>query len=326
MSLALGGAAITPLAGCIDGILGTNETPTEGTNETLTEGTSETPTEEPFREWLVDPTNTHLDKAYGVFYYDVEAIRKRRDEIHENAYDQLEEEMLNEIPSNDLLNLDDVSAILGLDFEAAIAFGSFDLDAFEDRLAERRDARPSTTGPPETEEYRGFRLLSDRRVFAVSEDVVLSISPFRDGDHVELTKALIDARLDGETRYGDANEYVDAMLGIVDDAHALICFPEAMDGSIHRGFRTDAITGELKSWRFGPQTTEFILANTYPDADAVDEAEFESHLASDQFAPYDGLDVRTDGKMVWTEGTIPTGQFDYLSPGGPDDSVHPPIE
>lgn len=340
-ALALGGSGITSLAGCLGGTTGTGETPTDETP------TDETPTDEPtttsstddgadetgkpFREWLVDPTNTPLRDGYGIVYHDVAAIRERRDAIHENSYERLNTEMLGDAPARNLLDLDDVSATLDLDFEAKIAFGSFDPDAFEDRLAEKWNARPTPTGepktatrtpPPEPQEYRGFRLFGDRRVYAVSEDVVLQISTMRDGDSLERARAILDARLDGETRYPDGNEYVGAMLGLVEDTHALTCYPEAMDGSTSRGFRRDVITGGLKSWHFGPRTTEFTFANTYPDAEAAGNAEFEAYLESDRFDPYDGLDVSTDGKMVWTEGTIPTGEFDYLSPGGPGDSVH----
>lgn len=330
-ALGLGGSALASLAGCLGGSTDAAETATD-------EPTTGTPTDdgaddadESFREWLVDPTTTPLRDGYGVVYHDVSGIRDRRSAIHENAYERLESEMLGHVPARGLLDLDDVSATLSLDFEAEIAFGSFDPDAFEERLAEAWNARATPTGqpttatrtpPPEPERYRGFRLFGDRRVYAVSEGVVLLVSTMRDGDSLERARAVLDARLDGETRYSDGNEYVDAMLGLVEDTHALTCYPEAMDGSTSRGFRRDVITGSLKSWRFGSETTEFTFAYTYPDAEAAENAEFEAYLESDRFDPYEGLDVTREGKTVWTDGTIPTRQFDYLSPGGPDDGVH----
>ncbi|RDI72312.1 hypothetical protein [Halopelagius longus] len=332
-ALALGGSGLTSLAGCLGGTAGTDETATDGptTAPSTDDGSDESG--ESFREWLIDPTNTPLRDGYGIVYHDVAAIRERRDAIHENAYERLKSEMLREAPARNLLDTEDVSATLSLDFEAKIAFGSFDPDAFGERLAEKWNARatstdepttPTRTPRPEPEEYRGFRLFGDRRVYAVSEDIVLLVSTMgrRDGDSLERARAILDARLDGETRYPDGNEYVGAMLGLVEETHALTCYPEAMDGSSSRGFRKDVITGGLKSWRFGPQTTEFTFANTYPDAKAAKNAEFEAYVESDRFDPYDGLDVTTDGKMVWTKGTIPTGEFDHLSPGGPGDSVH----
>ncbi|ELZ29921.1 hypothetical protein C474_12831 [Halogeometricum pallidum JCM 14848] len=330
-ALALGGSALSSLAGCLGGSTGTAETATDDPTTAASTGDGADGTGDSFREWLIDPTNTPLRDGYGVVYHDVAGIRDRRDAIHENAYERLHAEMFRPVPARELLDLGDVSTTLSLDFEAKLAFGSFDPDAFEERLAEEWNARPTPTGqpttatrtpPPEPEQYRGFRLFGDRRVYAVSEDVVLLVSTMRDGDSLERARAILDARLDGETRYPDGNEYVDAMLGLVEDTHALTCYPEAMDGSTSRGFRKDVITGGLKSWLFGSETTEFTFAYTYPDAEAAGDSDFESYLESDRFDPYEGLNVETNGKMVWTLGSIPTEEFDYLSPGGPGDGVH----
>jgi hypothetical protein len=328
-ALAFGGSALTSLAGCLGGSTGTAETATDKQATT----TSIDETSESFHEWLIDPTNTPIRDGYGVIYHDVAGIRKRRNAIHENAYERLEAEMLRHVPARELLDLGDVSATLSLDFEAEIAFGSFDPHVFEERLTEEWNTRSTPTGqpttatrtpPPESEQYRGFRLFGDRRVYAVSESVVLLVSMMRDGDSLERAKAILDARLDAKTRYPDSNEYVDAMLGLVENTHALTCYPEAMDGSTSRGFRKDVITGGLKSWRFGSKMTQFTFANTYHDAEAAENAEFDAYLESesDRFDPYKGLDVMTDDQMVWIEGTIHTGEFDYLSPGGPSDGVH----
>ncbi len=118
------------------------------------------------------------------------------------------------------------------------------------------------------------------------------------------------------------------MLGLVEDPHALTCYPEAIDGSSSRGFRRDVITGGLKSWRFEGETTRLTLAYTYPDDALAKNADLEAYLdsQSDRFGGYEGLDVEREGRMVWTEGTIPTAEFDCLSPGGPGDSVHTPTE
>jgi hypothetical protein len=65
------------------------------------------------------------------------------------------------------------------------------------------------------------------------------------------------------------------------------------------------------------------FANTYPSAGTAERKKLEHYIESesDRFGAYDGLDVRTEGRLVWTDGTIPTAEFDHLSPGGPSDGV-----
>lgn len=58
-------------------------------------------------------------------------------------------------------------------------------------------------------------------------------------------------------------------IGTLDEADAVWCYPEAMDESTSRGFRTDYITGGRKAWLFGSETTHLTFANTYPDAEAA---------------------------------------------------------
>ena len=102
------------------------------------------------------------------------------------------------------------------------------------------------------------------------------------------------------------------------------CYVEAMDGSSSRGFREEVITGGLKSWRFGPETTQFTFGNTYPDEESAADSDVASHLDADRFGVYEGLDVTTDGRLVWADGEVPTAEFDFLAPGGPGDGVHTP--
>jgi hypothetical protein len=40
------------------------------------------------------------------------------------------------------------------------------------------------------------------------------------------------------------------------------------------------------------------------------------HLDADRFDVYAGLDVTTDGRLVWADGEVSTAEFDFLSPGG----------
>lgn len=117
------------------------------------------------------------------------------------------------------------------------------------------------------------------------------------------------------------------MFGVLDDdPHAVWCYPEAMDGSTSRGFRTDSITGMLKSWRFDAETTHLTWANTYSDTETAESGELTDYIESksDRFGTYDGLDVEITGRMAWMDGTIPTSEFDYLSAGGPGDGVSTP--
>jgi hypothetical protein len=84
------------------------------------------------------------------------------------------------------------------------------------------------------------------------------------------------------------------------------------------------IPGGLESPRFEGATTRLTLADTYPDQAAAKNADLAAYVdsGSARFGSYTGLDVEREGRMVWTDGTIPTAEFDFLSPGGPGDSVH----
>lgn len=149
------------------------------------------------------------------------------------------------------------------------------------------------------------------------------MSPWRGADPIEHSKAVIDASKGKMSHYADSNEYVSSMLGVVDNPDALWCYPEAMDGSTSRGFRKDVITGELKSWRFGVETTHLTWANTYPDTETAESGELTDYIESesDRFGAYEGLTTKTEGRMAWTDGTIPTKEFDHLSPRSPSDGV-----
>jgi hypothetical protein len=147
-----------------------------------------------------------------------------------------------------------------------------------------------------------------------------------EGDGIDYAKAIIDATTSGTGQYADGNEYVASMFSTVDAPHALWCFPEATDGSTMRGFRADDITGQLKAWRFGAETTHLTFANTYVDAATAESGELAAFVdaESERFGAYDGLDVETEGRLAWTDGTIPTGEFDHLSAGGPAEGVTTP--
>lgn len=240
--------------------------------------------------------------------------------------------MLRPVPSE---YIDDtaVDAAVEISHTMRLALGSFDPEAFEEKLtSDRRSSttastRTSTTATrttrPEPERYQGFDLYGTHSVYAVSEDALMEVSPLGEGDAVEYTKAIIDAPAAETSQYVDGNEFVSAMIGVVDDTHALWCYPEAMDGLTSRGFRKDVITGKLQSWRFGTETTHLTFANTYPDIETAESGELTDYIESesDRFGAYDGLDVETEGRLAWTDGTIPTTEFDHLSPGGPGDGV-----
>lgn len=283
--------------------------------------------------WLPDPTETRLRDGYGVRLFDVDGIRARRDAIHENAYDRLESEMLRPVP-RDLVQIADVEAAVGIDHVARVAIGSFDPEAIVERFtgngrsSETASARTPTTPThtpwPEPEQYEGFDLYGSEYVYAISETAVMEVAPMREGDALGRAKAIVDAQARKQSDYRAGNDYVDALFEIVDDPHAIWCYPEAMDGSTERGFRNDVITGGLKSWRFGAGTTHLTFGNTYPDPEAAGQSDLAEYVKSDRFGPYDGLDVQTDGRLVWVDGDIPTDEFDHLSHGGPSDSVHTP--
>ncbi|WP_231188931.1 hypothetical protein [Haladaptatus sp. DYF46] len=226
-----------------------------------------------------------------------------------------------------------IDATVEIDFAMELALGSFDPEAVGEKLTNDRQSsttastQTSTTATrttwPEPERYKGFDLYGTEHVYAVSEDALMSVSPMGEGNAVKDTKAIIDTRVAETSQYVDGNEYVAAMLGVVDDPHALWCYPEAMNGSTSRGFRKDIITGQLKSWRFGTETTHLTWANTYPDTETAKSGELTDYIESesDRFGAYEGLDVKTEDRMAWTDGTIPTKEFDHLSPDGPGDGV-----
>ncbi|WP_458208095.1 hypothetical protein [Haladaptatus sp. NG-SE-30] len=337
--LALSSGTFASFAGCL------SSSPT-GNNSSPVESTTSTPSGETaapeFARWLPDPTKTPLRDGYEILYFDLKGIRSHQDAIHENAYDRLKTQMLRPIPS-DHIDVTAVDAALSFD-DVQLVLGSFDPEAFGEKLT--GDSRSSTattmqssttaTQSPETtqsttatpywakqERYEGFDLYGTEYVYAVSEDALLEIDPWRGADPIEHTKAVIDASKEKTSQYVDGNEYVAALMGVVDDPHALWCYPEAMDGSTSRGFRKDVITGELKSWRFGSETTHLTWANTYPDTKTAESGELSDYIgsSSDRFGAYEGLDVETKGQLAWTDGTIPTTEFDHLSPDDPGDGV-----
>lgn len=328
--LALGGGSLASIAGCLsDSWTASDANPDESVTSNPSEGTAVTE----FTQWLPDPATTPLRDGYGFRCFDVTGVRDHQDSIHEDAYSRLETQMLHPVPS-EYVDVTAVDASLQIDHVMQMALGSFDPEAFGEELTNDRESSTadSTRSPttatrtpwPEPERYQGFDLYGTEYVYAVSEDVLMVVSPMREADAVEYTKAIIDARAAETSQYADSNEYVAAMIGVVDDVHALWCYPEAMDGSTARGFRKDVITGELRSWRFGTETTRLTFANTYPDTETAESGELKEYIESEshRFGPYDGLDVKTEGRLAWTDGTIPTKEFDHLSAGGPGDRVH----
>ena len=351
--LALGSGTLASVAGCL-GVsstgdnrspddTSTSETPTgneSSTDESSTSAPSGGTEAKDFVQWLPDPTATALRDGYDFQYFDIDGIRSLQETIHETAYSRLETQMLRRVP-REYVDETAVDAAMEIGHTSRVAFGSFDPEAFREKLtrdrqssptSSTRTATPATTTPatatpttrPEPERYRGFDLYGTDFVYAVSEDVLMEVAPMgRDEDAVAYAKAIINAPAAETSQYVDANEYVAAMTEVVDDTHALWCYPEAMDGSTSRGFRKDVITGQLKSWRFGTETTRLTFANTYPDAEAAESGELQNFVESesDRFGAYDGLDVKTEGRLAWTDGTIPTAEFDHLSPGGPGTGV-----
>ena len=346
--LALGSGTLASIAGCLgNSPTGRNRSPDEATTSETPTGnessTDESSTSDPpggtevtdFVQWLPDPTATALRDGYGFQYFDIDGIRDRRDSIHETAYSRLETQMLRRVP-REYVDETAVDAAVEIGHTSRVALGSFDPEAFREKFTSDRQSSPPTstrnstpatatpTTRPEPERYREFDLYGTDFVYAVSEDVLMVVAPMgRDEDAVEHAKAIIDAPAAETGQYVDGNEYVAAMTGVVDDAHALWCYPEAMDGSTSRGFRKDVITGQLKSWRFGTETTHLTFANTYPDAETAANGELRNYVESesDRFGAYDGLDVKTEGRLAWTDGTVPTAEFDHLSPGGPGSGV-----
>ncbi|MFA1611858.1 hypothetical protein [Halobellus rubicundus] len=328
----LGGVALASTTGC----LGASRSPATATESPspATPPDSDSSAEVDFGEWLPDPTATPLPDGYGVRYFDVDGIRARRDAMHPNAYDRLRRQMRRPVPAV-FDGVEAVSATLGLDYVASLAFGSFDPDAFaadltgDDRSPASATRTPTTatrTPWPEPERYGDFDIYGRERVYAVSPDAVLAVHPFFDGDAVACAKAIIDAPSPDTGQYADGNDYVASMLGRVDSPDALWCYPEAMDGSTSRGFRADDITGQLKAWRFSAEAARLTFANTYVDAETAESGELRRFLdsASARFEPYDGLEVAVDGRLAWTDGTAPIAAFDHLSAGGPADGVTTP--
>lgn len=333
--ITLGSGTLASAAGCL-GVPSTGDDSagdgSTGDDPSLPDSSSgASPTD--LAQWFPDPTSTPLRDGYGVGYFDVAAIRDHQDAIHENAYARLESQMLYPVPDR-YVDAADVDVAVQLDHIGQLVLGSFDPDAIAEQLTDRQSSSTASTTPTtptrtpwsEPESYNGFDLYGTDYVYALSADAILHVSPMREGDAVEYAKAIIDAPAAETSQYSDGNEYVAAMFGTVDTPHALQCYPEAMDGSTSRGFRTDVITGGLKAWRFGTETTHLTLANTYPDAEAAESGELERYLDanSDRFEPYGGLEVTTEGRLAWTDGTIPTGEFDHLTAGGPGDGVHTP--
>lgn len=332
-ALALSTGPLASIAGCL------SSRPLRSGNDQHDPSRTDRPDETgspAFTDWLPDPSTTLLRDGYGVRYFDIASIRAHQDAIHDNAYDRLETAMRRPVP-NKYIDVANVEASVAIDHVMRFALGSFDPEAFGERLtSDDQSSTDSSSRSPTTatrtpwsepERYQGFDLYGSEYVYAVSEDAVMEVSPMGEGgDAIAHVKAIIDAPRADTSQYVDANEYAAAMLGIDDAPHAVWCYPEAMDGSTSRGFRDDRITGGLKSWLFDAETTSLTFANTYADAETATRAKLEAYIEdeSDRFGSYDGLDVMAEERMVWTEGTIPTNEFDFLAPGGPSDGVHTP--
>lgn len=335
-ALTLGSGTIASTAGCLKGSSAGRSTPEQSPTPTRPAAGFDAATALDVTQWLPDPTTTPLRDGYGVRYFDIAAIRRHRPAIHENAYARLKSEMLRPVPAR-LVNRADVDATVAIDFLADLTYGSFDPAAVAERLTRSRGATATTTATdtprtptrtpwPDAERYRGFELYGTERVYAISETAVLAVAPMREADALAVAKAIIDTHAEETSQYPAGNAYVASLFDLVETPHALWCYPEAMDGSTERGFRADAITGELKAWRYGPDTTRLTFANTYVDAETAASGELSSFLDSNagRFGPYEGLEVTVEGRLAWTAGTIATGQFDFLAPGGPADGVHTP--
>lgn len=315
--LALGTGA---LGGCLGNPTATgdsdpHETPTPSPTPTPND-TSTEPAFATVKQWLPDPTKTPVRDGTNVEFYDVASIRDREAAFHKNAYELLDQQLRRVLPVKKQLDIETVEAAFSFDHQTKVALGSFDPDALGEQMY-----------APKSDEYRGFELYADRTVYAVSEDAVLSVMPSGYEENApERARAVIDTQADDTSTYADGNDYVGAMLGLVDDAHALLCYAAAMDGPTSGRFRDEDMRGGLESWTFGSATTQLTYASAYVDADAAANADLEGYIEShdDRFGPYDGLNVETEGLVTWTEGTIPTDEFDNLTPGGPDDGVHTP--
>lgn len=312
--LALGAGA---LGGCLGnptaaGDADPSETPTPSPTPTPND-TSAEPAFATVTQWLPDPTKTPFHDGTSVEFYDVASIRDREAAFHENAYERLDQQLRRVLPVKKQLDVENIEAVFNID-QTDVALGSFDPAALGEQIYAAK-----------SDEYRGFELYADRVVYAVSEDAVLSVNPSGYKENApERARAIIDTKADETSTYADGNDYVGAMLGLVDNAHALMCYAAAMDGPTSGRFRDEDKRGGLESWTFGSETTHLTYGSTYVDADAAANTDLEGYIEShdDRFGPYDGLDVETEGLVTWTEGTIPTDEFDHLTPGGPDDGVH----
>ena len=337
-AVALSGGALASLADCLDdpvpggGAPATDDSPTPDDETATAEPDGTAPgSEVAFERWLPTPETTPIRDGYGVQAFDVATLRERRDALHENASERLQSEWRWAGPDERFVPSDDVTATVEVGFDAAVALGSFDPSAFRERYRSAQQpegtASPTDSTPPPTsdpERYAGFDLYGTDRLFAVSEDAILEVGHRREDDSRAYAEAILDARTEETANYPAGNAYVEALLGVVDGPHVLKCYPEAMDGSTSRGFRKEAITGGIRAWRFGPETTHLTFGYTYADDETAADSDLASYLEaeSDRFGVYDGLDVRTDGRLVWADGDAPTAEFDHLSPGGPDEGVH----
>jgi hypothetical protein len=198
---ALSTGSLAALAGCL------GETVPAGDDESPTP----TPTPDPvdvsardvrFLRWLPDPTSTPLRDGYGVQVFDTLTLRARRDAVHPNASERLLSEARYAGPDERYVDYERVDATVGVGFDAAVALGSFDTDAFRERWTDGRtgshtDTPRTATRTPRTatrtptadpESYGEFTLFGTERVFAVSEDAVVDVEHRREGDTLTPTR------------------------------------------------------------------------------------------------------------------------------------------
>lgn len=330
----LGSGTLASMSGCLsDSPAGSDNTTTNSSSSSSsTPDPSEKPTATEAMQWIPNPQNAPLRDGIDFLYFDIASIRSKQEYMHENAYSQLETEMLRPVWRREYVNVAAVDAVMTIG-HINVIFGSFDREAIAENISPDSQSSSSnttstqTTGPSwsEPESYEGFDLYGSSLIYAISEDVLIDaspmVSPTRDDPTTVYVKTVIDAPSGDSGYYDDGNEYVAAMMGVVEDPDALWCYPEAMDGSTSRGFRKDVITGGLQSWRFGSETTHLTWANTYPDAETAESGELADYIQSesDRFGAYNGIDVTVEGNLAWTTGTIPTEDFNNLMAGDPDE-------
>ncbi|WP_267640542.1 hypothetical protein [Haloarchaeobius amylolyticus] len=334
--LSLAGGALASLSGCIgesftsDGGGTTDDPSTDtGTATDTTTDASDRPgstgTPPALAQWLPSPADSPYHDGYGVAYHDLAAIEAQKEVLHENAHERLltEASRASRVKALDDYDLGPVDAAMRFGLPGMqVVLGSFDTGAVRDQLTGVRgtyDDGEEHTGT-HLDRYRGFDLYDTGPVLAVSADAIVTTGYTPEEEKRAFVEAILDAKAGETDRYADANSYVGALLGLVDDPHALTCYPEAMDGSTTRW--ADGRSGRLRSWTFGSETTELTCAYTYAEAEQASTEQLASRVSADRFEPYDGLEVQKNGEMVWTTGTLPTNEFDYLSPGGPGDGVH----